>query len=424
MKALRPLYWLASAAAEKQKNKDNGSTLYAVEREDLFPSFQTVPATRQNARAGALLAADWLVRNQVNTVENLSGDTGRFCGIRGLFDNAKYLAQNWLSAHGALAVLAAYAETKEEKYLTSARLGGEYLLGLQVLDQRLPDAFGCYREHHARFPITGSRSCGSVIWAMVQLYKATGDKEYLESADRCGQWYINKVFTADRVAPPGEYNIKENRWIQACSGSCNGGVGVIFHQLYQATGKRIYRDRGVIDIADMFIKYFLNKDGSRIQAVMCADGGPTEQSRNSFHRYNDDFAGISLLAAYKETKNKKYLSAALRMARWFKKETEKDGRLGGVNDAPATALVFFDGLKRMTRTTEFDATTERYIKFLLYWQVRDLYSADFHGGIRGQSHVRPADETGQYLDGRVTSYAVNGLLGWANPRSRMMLEVE
>jgi uncharacterized protein YyaL (SSP411 family) len=424
MKALRPLYWLASAAAEKQKKKDDGSTQYTIDRSDMFPSFQSVPATRPNARAGALLAADWLVNTQISTVENLSGDTGRFYGIRGLFDNTKYLSPNWLAAHGVLALLAAYWETREDKYLASARLGGEYLLGLQVLDQRLPDAFGCYREHHARFPLTGSRSCCSVIWAMVQLYKATGDKEYLESADLCGQWYINKVYTADRVAPPQDYNITANEWIHNWSGCYNGGVGVIFHQLYKATRKRIYRDRGVIDIADMFIKYFLNRDGSRAQAVMCRDGGPTEQNRNSFHRFNDDFAGISLLAAYQETKDKKYLAAALRMARWLKKETEKDGRLGGVNSAPATTLVFFDGLKRMTRTAEFDSTMAKYVSVLLYWQVRDLYHGEFLGGIRGQSHIRVNDETGQYLDSRATSYAVNGLLGWANPRGRMLLEVE
>jgi len=421
---LRPLYWLPSEADVLSKTSQAGATLYDVKAGFTIPGYQEVEPAPENARVGALRAADWLLRTQVSSAENLSGDTGRYFGIRGLYDNAKYLAQNWLTAHGVLAELAAYHETGNEAYLTSARLGGEYLLGLQVLDSRLQDSFGSYREHHARFPLTGSRSCGSVIWAMVQLFKATGDEEYLESARMCGKWFLEKSFPPGSVFPRGEYHIKSRRWIQDYSHVCYGGMGIILHQLYQATHDSETLDRGVVELADKFIKYFMLPDGSRNQSIDLKTGKPTGDAAKSFHIYNDDFAGISLLAAYKETQDKKYLDASLLMARWLAAKTEKNGRLGGVNSAPATALVHFLSLKKMTGTAEFDDAMRRYTAFLLRQQVVDLNNADFYGGIRGQSHVRPNDESGQYLDGRVTSYAVNGLLGFANPSAKILLEVE
>jgi len=45
-------------------------------------------------------------------------------------------------------------------------------------------------------------------------------------------------------------------------------------------------------------------------------------------------------------------------------------------------------------------------------------------GIRGQSHVNSHDESGHYIDGRTTSYAICALLGFADPAARILLEVD
>ena len=418
---LPSLYWCPSDG-EQMPSAHEG--LYDGSLGKRRPGYVVVEPTPENARTGALRGADWLLRTQIHTPENLSGDSGRYYGIQGLYDHARYLTQNWLCAHSVLAELAAYHATGNMDYLTSARLGGEYLLGLQVLDPRLDDALGTYREHHARFPLAGSRSGCSVIWAMVQLYRATQDPEYLDSARMYAKWFLTRAFPPGAIFPRGEYQIKTHRWLQDWSHACYGGIGVIFHQLYLATREAELLERGTIEVADKFIRYFLKPDGSRQQSISLATGEPTEHAKNSFHRYNDDFAGLSLLAAYQETKNQKYLDASLLMARWLAARTEPSGRLGGVHDASATALVHFLAIKKMTGTGEFDEPMRRFVKFLLRQQVVDLPSAEFHGGIRGQSHVRGADETGQYLDARVTSYAVCGLFGFADPSARMHLEVE
>jgi hypothetical protein len=78
----------------------------------------------------------------------------------------------------------------------------------------------------------------------------------------------------------------------------------------------------------------------------------------------------------------------------------------------------------MTGLMEFDEPTRRFVAYLLRQQVVDATSSKFHGGIRGQSHVRANDESGQYIDGRTTSYAICGLLGFADPSAKVLLEVE
>jgi uncharacterized protein YyaL (SSP411 family) len=387
------------------------------------PAFNDLPPTHENARAGALRAADWLQRTQVSTAENLSGDTGRYYGIRGLYDNASYLTQNWLAAHCVLGVLAAWHATSTPAYLTSARLGSEYLLGLQVLDPRRTKAYGGYREHHARFPLIGARSGCSVIWALSRMFQVTQDEEYLDSARLYADWFLRYAFPQGAVFPAPEYIMTTDRWSADWHHVCFGGVGVIFHQLYRLTRTEEYLQRGVIEIADRFMTYFLQPDGSRFQTVS-PDGQRTPVGDASFHRYNDDFAGISLLAAYRETRDEKYLEASLRLARWLVGQTEPNGRLGGVSSAPATAMIHMLALRKMTGSHEFDEVMARYVAYLLRYQVLEATSAEFHGGIRGQSHVNSHDESGHYIDGRTTSYAICALLGFADPSARILLEVE
>jgi hypothetical protein len=182
--------------------------------------------------------------------------------------------------------------------------------------------------------------------------------------------------------------------------------------------------RGVLEIADKYIQYFLLSDGARRQAVDVNTGQPTAHNATSFHIYNDDFAGLGLLAAYKETKNEKYLDASTRQGRWLAARTEESGRLGGISSAPATAMVHFLAHRKITGTTEFDEPMRRYAHYLMSQQVTKIARSDFAGGICGQSHVNAADESGQYIDGRTTSYAICALLGFANPNERMFLDVE
>lgn len=376
-----------------------------------------------NARAGALRAAQWLLRNQISSAENLSGDTGRYISLRGLMDNTLYMTQNWLAAHCVLGVLAAWRATGDDAYLTSARLGGEYLLGLQIHDARLGDDVGIYREHHARFPLAGSRSGCSVVWAMVGLFQATGDQEYLDSALLYARWYFKKAFPPGAVFPRHDYLIDQKRWASSWSGCYHGGVAAIFHQLYKVSGQEEILRRGVIEIMDSFVKHVLRPDGSRQQAIDTATGRPVAANEKSFHVYNDDFAGLGLLAAYKETGDKKYLEASERQARWLAGKTEDSGRLGGVSSAPATALVHFLAHRKLTGTSEFDETMRRFVQYLLGRQITTLARADLHGGLTGQSHHDSYDETGQYIDARTTSYAICGLLGFADPATQIFLDV-
>lgn len=415
MMKLPSLYWIPMEDAQNEFVMYGGTTQR--------PALNALQPTPENARAGALRAADWLQRTQISTTENLSADTGRYYGVLGLYDNASYLTQNWLAAHCVLGVLAAWHATSATPYLTSARLGAEYLLGLQVLDPRRAKAYGGYREHHARFPLIGARSGCSVIWALAQMFQATQDEEYLDSARLYADWFFRYAFPKGAVFPTHDYIMTTDRWSADWHYVCHGGVGAIFHQLYQLTRKEEHLQRGVIEIADRFITYFLQPDGSRVQSVS-PNGQPTPVAAGSFHQYNDDFAGISLLAAYRETREEKYLEASLRMARWLVGKTEPNGRLGGVSSAPATALIHMLGLRKMTGVHEFDDAMARYVAYLLRYQVIETASAEIHGGIRGQSHISSIDESGHYIDGRTTSYAICALLGFADPAARILLEVE
>ena len=101
---------------------------------------------RQDFLKRAKSLADWFVANQI--VSGGCADRGRFanCLFVGKKEYPLVYSSNWTTGMTCISLLMTWQRTKDEKYLKSAKLAGEYIKSLQIYDNRNKATFGFIRE--------------------------------------------------------------------------------------------------------------------------------------------------------------------------------------------------------------------------------------------------------------------------------------
>jgi len=101
---------------------------------------------KTRARQAVLHAADWYVDSQVTFAKPCwDANHGRFVYTYHMPSKQVVLGISWTQARAIMILLGAYEMTGEQKYMTAARLGGEYIRNLQILDARDPRCYGAIR---------------------------------------------------------------------------------------------------------------------------------------------------------------------------------------------------------------------------------------------------------------------------------------
>ena len=377
-----------------------------------LPPVDTEPA--EAYRSAAMLAADWLVRNQVRDPND--ANRGRFPGGYDL-RTGKYLHSiNWTTATGLMGLLATWKRTKEEKYLEAAVLAGEYLKSLQMLDEDEPGQHGYLREVTPQTQWGFPRDALTAAWGLLWLYQATNDEDYLRAVWFFNEWYMREALVLGW--PLWGVDLRGDKYInEHLEGSFHGGNAAYFHDYKRVTGMKIFSERGIRFTADYYMKTFLQEDGS-VKVIHLRDGSGYLDGEDSpkypahwqrMHRYNDDFAAIGLLAAYMQYGGAKYLAAARRHAEWLLSEQRPDGSFGdpAVPPASATAPMLFLDLYRLTGEARYFDAAHRAGSHLLTLQVRKPEDPIAHGGFRG--YCDETGETGHFLNLRTGAYALIAL---------------
>ena len=102
---------------------------------------------KQRAEAAVLAAADWYVNSQVKFDKPCwDANHGRFIYTYHMPSKQVVLGISWTQGRAIMVLLGAYELTGDQKYLTAARLGGEYIRNLQILDARDTRCYGAIRE--------------------------------------------------------------------------------------------------------------------------------------------------------------------------------------------------------------------------------------------------------------------------------------
>ena len=315
----------------------------------------------------ALACGEWMLRNQVTDRVDANRGRGIFC--YDLESRSEWLTTSWTTGIQCMCLLALFKRTGREEYLKAAELAGRYIMSLQVMDQRDSQHYGTLREVTPQCVEYCPRDATTGAWALVWLHQATQDPIYLDRAILFGNWHMNfGMFRGwPRYIRFMDPDIED--WHMA--GSFQSGTGLFYHDLFVATGRTEFVERGFLPIARNYCDRFFDEDGMLIGKLDALTGRIISKGP-SFHHYNDDFGAAMLQTAAEFFQDEEYRKTAYRYTQWLAGQQQADGSFPRKNTQSGVpvSLMYFDELGSFYQDQELLAARDRALQKLLAMQMK------------------------------------------------------
>jgi DUF1680 family protein len=380
-----------------------------------YPLPKFSPEIRQKCRTAVQLAAQWMKQNQVwHTWPHWTADAGRFNSIISLKNPAirPQLSICWNTGRTAQALLSAYKLSGEASLLEAAERAAEYVKTCQILDPELAGYRGACREETPLCGHLAARDTVEAVQTFINLYIVTGKAAWLARAELSAEWLASQHAAEGKIAAydiwfDGRRKESDNDFTKICMSA----EGLIWSQLDTLVGRKKYSPY-TGESMDYIRDTLLKADG----ALRVADNARVDHhvSRSGALNgcfTNDDGFGVSLIAAFRVTGDKKYKEAALRYGNFW----------ATMDDLPATyaslpaVLLFLLDMYRFTGEEKYLKKSETYIAATLKLQHRQPEKPLLHGGFKGhefgdarEEKEYPGDSL-DYLCLRTAMYAVIAL---------------
>lgn len=292
----------------------------------------------------------------------------------------------WHTGQIIYALTRVYDLTKDNQYLNAAKKAGDWWVSLEIKDN--PKLKGMIRAIHGNgvdYIIFATVTDGSA--GLFRLYDITGDERYAKIPTQAGEWmrvhmYVPKSrMFYDAVDPEtGEVmKLSSPFWQEKHKQVLNdvarpNNEGSIYKDMYEYTKDEKYK------------KLFINLCESLVEKQgpegLWMEFTPNNKEKGYFHpRFNIWYAE-SLLEGYDLIKDKRYLNAALKTARFYTKFQKKNGAfyyrnfLDGSADkysisgsTTAFAGILWLRLLKYGVGDEFKSNIEKSLKWILKNQI-------------------------------------------------------
>jgi len=182
-----------------------------------------------------------------------------------------------------------------------------------------------------------------------------------------------------------------------------GGQRIFLYQLYKITKDRTYLDKGVVPFAEGLVKNARAKHGLLTASIEAPDRGFDN---------NDDFATLTLLAAYRELGDKRYWDLAVERLNMLAKMQREDGAIvpgntGGMYICTITALdaLALAAEKKLPIGKErLERFVRRAAEFALSLQETRPDDLKSYGGFYGQTNLENFRR--EWIHARGTTYSM------------------
>ena len=369
---------------------------------------------KDRAETGLRAAADWAVCNQVqHRWPRWNANAGRFPYHVYLPTDDFFWSNSWNTSRTVQGLLAAWRRTGESAYLDTANRGLEYVKSLQVFTPEYPRACGAFIEETPQGDHVGIRDGVECAQAFMAHFFATGNRVSLLRAGAYLDWFHK---TAQR--PNGKLKHLGIIYITPTwrpmdtsflSDFFSAVAAIPLTQYAKVTREKKYVTHMAVPIVDNLIETFLESDGrlvlkskDPINRHAPVAGDPTV--------YNDDGAGIAILAVWKATGKRRYLDAAVAMGDWWLAQDMT--ALPPLFALLPCLTIFLADLARATcdaRYTQFIETfADRLFKLQVTRDARPVVDGAFQGEDMADDY-RPGSSPDQYVCLRATSYGLIAL---------------
>ncbi len=299
----------------------------------------------------------------------------------------------WHTGQAVYALLAAYKETNNPKYLESAVRGGNYWASLEIKDH--PALKGMVAAIHGDaigedFIVFATVSDGTP--GIYELSRVTKDPRYARVATSAAYWMMKNMYYPEKgvcydnvYAKTGEvlkeyspfWAQKDKKEQKLYDVSRPNTEGWLFKDAYEFSGDAKFRE-AYLNLCNSLIE-LQGPEGVWMSFM------PNFIEEQSFHPRFSLWYAESLIHAYKLTNDRKYLEAASRTAEVFARAQQKDGTIfynnylngrepdkGSVTgSAVALAGIVWIELSKYGYK-QFDENIEKSIG----WLLKNRYAAD------------------------------------------------
>ncbi|MDI6775023.1 MAG: hypothetical protein QME60_06480 [Verrucomicrobiota bacterium] len=374
------------------------------------------PKDRARFLRRALKAANWYVNTQLGDYRpNWNADRGRFLYYYFMPDGRHVPGINWTQGRALFVLSEAYRLTGKLKYRAAAELGAAYIAALQVMDPRFKKTAGAIKETTPQVNWGGVLDGAQAASGLLMLEKVTRDPRHLRRGQAFCD-YLLRNFSPRKGLPwlasfePAEkieYNPKGY-----CMAQC---AAIPLWHLYCRTGERRYLPP-LLWAADFILA--CQRDDGAIYYLKDPHAFPKPRMNHHEGRgkgddihvlRNDDAIMVVALAAYQETRKRKYLDAAVRYADWIVNNGPLDRPLCAF---PVQANNVLD-IGRVAGKDYSAWVLDNLKDHLLDLQVLKSSDPKAHGGFRGEDEENEGGIFGgtsfDYVTNRMTCYSAGAL---------------
>jgi len=340
---------------------------------------------KKNEIECARAIADWLCMVQYPTLHT-DARSGTFSWVVGRTGKT-WLASNWNLAFAIMGLLAANKAFNETRYEKAALKMGRYLKTLQIFEPFNLEHYGAIREMSPQTSWCYTRDSLSAAWSFVELYRHTGEKEYLERAVLWGEWFLRKGCDEDGWPLWGHqfepcFMVTEAQMCNDVQGCFQGGSLNFFYQLAQVTKDDKWIGDFYVKMADFFTEHIQQPSGMFTSIERKTKLPVAKDPQNGLHKANDDLGTLGLLCAYRVTGNERYLESIKKFLNAVFKGQDKHGNF---DNTAASIPIVLNILYETRNLIEIPLATNEKVKLalreLMNRQDTGLYNPLQRGGI-------------------------------------------
>lgn len=239
----------------------------------------------------------------------------------------------WHTGQTVNALLAAYKQTGNKKYLTAAIKGGDYWAGLEIknhpvlkgmVDARHGDSIG---EDFIVFATVSDGTPG-----IYELSRVTKNPKYAKVATSAAYWMMKNMYDAEKGICYDNIDAKTGEVLKEYSPFWkNKGQQTLFDVSRPNTEGWLFKDAFEFSGDAKFRDAFINLCNSLLEKQgkegVWMSFMPNSAEATSFHPRFSLWYAESLIQAFKLTNDRKYLEGAVRTAQVFADAQQKDGTI-------------------------------------------------------------------------------------------------
>lgn len=236
------------------------------------------------------------------------------------FRAGRFASHEWLggAAGAGHFLLEIHHATNAQEYLEAAHLAGDFLIRTAIVE-----GDGVYWKHSPQMTriYTGiAHGAAGAAMFLVELYEASGDSRYLDTAERTVRWLATHTLELPNEARPAITWKRLTTDSAGYNGWCGGSMGIalLLDALHRATGKAEYRDTWFATAEGLWIGASRpRKSPLEIGWVHAPTIGSNRNSLGTAYCHGTPSNALILADAATRAGGERYSEAAAAAGRWL-----------------------------------------------------------------------------------------------------------